>query len=54
VDGKQICHTGATADAETTIISDLAVYPKIPPAASTMTATKRVDYVRARRRAAGR
>ncbi len=46
-DGKQVCHTDATSDAETNIISNLAVYSKIPPAASTTSAVKRVDYIRA-------
>jgi beta-glucanase (GH16 family) len=46
-DGTQICHTNATADAETNIISNLAVYSKIPPDDSTTSATKRVDYIRA-------
>jgi len=47
VDGAQICHTGATSDGPTSIISNLAVYSKIPPAGSTNEATKRVDYIRA-------
>ena len=50
VDGSPICHTGATSDAPTSIISNLAVYSKIPPDAATTAATKRVDYVRAWRR----
>lgn len=47
VDGKQVCHTDATSDGPTSIISNLAVYSKIPPAAATTEATKRVDYIRA-------
>jgi beta-glucanase (GH16 family) len=47
VDGREICHTAATADATTNIISNLAVYSKIPPDPATNEATKRVDYVRA-------
>jgi len=47
VDGKQVCHTRATSAGLTNIISNLAVYSKIPPAASTTSATKRVDYIRA-------
>jgi beta-glucanase (GH16 family) len=47
VDGKQICHSDATADAPTSIISNLAVYSKLPPDDTTTTATKRVDYIRA-------
>jgi beta-glucanase (GH16 family) len=50
VDGAQICHTAATSDASTAIISNLAVYSKIPPDASTSQATKRVDYIRAWKR----
>jgi beta-glucanase (GH16 family) len=46
-DGAQVCHTGATSDAQTSIITNLAVYSKIPPDAATTAATKRVDYVRA-------
>jgi beta-glucanase (GH16 family) len=46
-DGVKVCHTDATADANTDIISNLAVYSKIPPEDSTTTATKRVDYIRA-------
>jgi beta-glucanase (GH16 family) len=46
-DGKRVCHTKATSNGPTNIISNLAVYSKIPPAASTTTATKRVDYIRA-------
>jgi beta-glucanase (GH16 family) len=47
VDGTRICHTPATSDARTAIISNLAVYSKIPPDTGTATATKRVDYIRA-------
>ena len=46
-DGKQVCRSDAAADAPTNIISNLAVYAKIPPAASTTSAVKRVDYIRA-------
>jgi beta-glucanase (GH16 family) len=47
VDGAQVCHTDATTDAKTNIISNLAVYSMIPPDGSTTSATKRVDYIRA-------
>jgi beta-glucanase (GH16 family) len=47
VDGAQVCHTPATSDAPTNIISNLAVYSEIPPASSTSSAAKRVDYIRA-------
>jgi beta-glucanase (GH16 family) len=53
VDGQQVCRTEATADAPTNIITNLAVYSEIPPAAGTDSAVKRVDYVRAWRRPAG-
>ena len=46
-DGKEVCRSDAAADAPTNIISNLAVYAKIPPAASTTSAVKRVDYIRA-------
>ena len=46
-DGAQVCHTTATTDAQTNIISNLAVYSMIPPDGSTASATKRVDYIRA-------
>jgi len=46
-DGKQVCHTDAAVDAPANIISNLAVYAKIPPADSTTSAEKRVDYIRA-------
>jgi beta-glucanase (GH16 family) len=46
-DGVEVCRTEATSDGLTAIISNLAVYAKIPPDASTTTATKRVDYIRA-------
>ena len=47
VDGTQVCQTPATSDGMTAIISNLAVYSKIPPDAGTTTAVKRVDYIRA-------
>jgi beta-glucanase (GH16 family) len=47
VDGKRVCRTAATSAGLTNIISNLAVYSKIPPSAATSTATKRVDYIRA-------
>jgi beta-glucanase (GH16 family) len=53
VDGAQVCHTRSTADAPTNIITNLAVYSKIPPAAGTDSAVKRVDYVRAWQRPGG-
>jgi beta-glucanase (GH16 family) len=51
VDGVKVCHTVATSDAPTNIVSNLAVNASSPPAASTDTAAKRVDYIRAWRRA---
>ncbi|GAA3208980.1 family 16 glycosylhydrolase [Dactylosporangium siamense] len=47
VDGIQVCHTGATADAPTNIISNLAVYAQRPPGGGTQQAGKRVDHIRA-------
>ncbi len=47
VDGAEVCRTRSTSDAPTNIITNLAVYSEIPPAASTSSAVKRVDYVRA-------
>jgi beta-glucanase (GH16 family) len=46
-DGRKVCHTAATSAGLTNLISNLAVYSKIPPSASTTTANKRVDYIRA-------
>ncbi|HEV7962591.1 MAG TPA: glycoside hydrolase family 16 protein [Actinoplanes sp.] len=46
-DGAEVCHTDATTDAKTNIISNLAVYSMIPPDDATSSATKRVDYIRA-------
>jgi hypothetical protein len=46
-DGARVCHTAATSDGQTNIISNLAVYATIPPAATTTSATKHVDYIRA-------
>jgi beta-glucanase (GH16 family) len=46
-DGVEVCRTAATADAPTNIISNLAVYARVPPDEATAEATKRVDYVRA-------
>jgi hypothetical protein len=46
-DGAKVCHTTATSDGQTNIISNLAVYATIPPAATTTSATKHVDYIRA-------
>ena len=46
-DGREVCRTDATSEGLTTIISNLAVYAKIPPEAGTTSATKRVDYIRA-------
>jgi beta-glucanase (GH16 family) len=47
VDGTQVCSSPATSDGPTNIISNLAVYSKIPPAAGTTVASKHVDYIRA-------
>jgi beta-glucanase (GH16 family) len=46
-DGTEVCHADATSIARTAIMSNLAVYSKIPPEAGTASATKRVDYIRA-------
>ncbi|MGA5300390.1 glycoside hydrolase family 16 protein [Nucisporomicrobium flavum] len=46
-DGRQVCHSDATSDAPTAIISNLAVYSRIPPEPATTSAVKRVDYIRA-------
>jgi beta-glucanase (GH16 family) len=46
-DGVAVCHTDATSAGQTNIISNLAVYAKIPPEDATTSATKRVDYIRA-------
>ena len=45
-DGAPICHTPATSDAPTAIISNLAVYARIPPEPGMATAIKLVDYIR--------
>jgi beta-glucanase (GH16 family) len=47
VDGAPVCHVAATSDGDTNIITNLAVYAQVPPAADTRSAVKRVDYVRA-------
>jgi beta-glucanase (GH16 family) len=47
VDGVQVCSTPATSEGLTNIVSNLAVYADNPPAAGTMSAVKRVDYIRA-------
>jgi len=47
VDGIQICHSSATAEAPTNIISNLAVYAQSPPAAGTTATEKWVDHIRA-------
>ena len=47
VDGIRVCHTTATSDAPTNLISNLAVYAEHPPSRSTQTAAKRVDHIRA-------
>jgi len=47
VDGTQVFHTDATADAVTNIIANMAVYSEIPPEVGTTTATMRLDYIRA-------
>ncbi|KUL23483.1 glycoside hydrolase family 16 protein [Actinoplanes awajinensis] len=46
VDGTAICRTAATSDGPTAIISNLAVYARIPPEPGTTTAVKLVDYIR--------
>jgi beta-glucanase (GH16 family) len=50
VDGTKVCHTPATSDGVTNIISNLAVSAEAPPAETTRSAVKRVDYVRAWKR----
>jgi beta-glucanase (GH16 family) len=47
VDGSKVCSTPSTSAGVTNIISNMAVYADIPPAASTNMAVKRVDYIRA-------
>ena len=47
VDGVEVCHTAATADGRTNIISNLAVYARRPPDGATRSAQKRVDHIRA-------
>ena len=47
VDGVPICRTTATSDGPTAIISNLAVYSRIPPEPGTAAAVKQVDYIRA-------
>lgn len=47
VDGAPVFSTAATTNGPTNIITNLAVYATIPPAATTNSATKTVDYVRA-------
>jgi beta-glucanase (GH16 family) len=47
VDGVEVCHSPATSDGTTNIVSNLAVFAEVPPAAATTEAAKRVDYVRA-------
>lgn len=51
VDGVKVCHTSATSDGATNIITNLAVDGANPPGTGTSSATKRVDYVRAWARA---
>lgn len=47
VDGVEVCKSPATSDGQTDIVSNLAVYSKIPPEAATTSASKHVDYIRA-------
>jgi beta-glucanase (GH16 family) len=47
VDGVEVCRTTATSDGVTNIVSNLAVFAEVPPAAGTREAVKRVDYIRA-------
>lgn len=47
LDGKKVCATKGTSAAPTNIITNLAVYSRIPPDARTTSATKVVDWVRA-------
>ena len=47
VDGVEVCHTDATSDAMTNIVSNLAVHAEDPPTGGVTTAVKRVDYIRA-------
>ncbi|MFI1991542.1 family 16 glycosylhydrolase [Actinoplanes sp. NPDC020271] len=46
VDGVRVCRTAATSDGLTALISNLAVYSRIPPDPATATAVKRVDHIR--------
>jgi beta-glucanase (GH16 family) len=48
-DGAEVCKTAATADAETNILSNLAVFAEHPPEVTE--AVKAVDYIRAWERA---
>jgi beta-glucanase (GH16 family) len=47
IDGAHVCHAAGTAQGLTNIIDNNAVYSGVPPASTTTTAVKRVDYVRA-------
>jgi beta-glucanase (GH16 family) len=47
VDGTPVCRTAATSDGAATLVTNLAVDGNAPPARSTRTAVKLVDYVRA-------
>jgi beta-glucanase (GH16 family) len=46
VDGTPICHTAATSDGPTALISNLAVYSRLPPGPATAAGAKHVDYIR--------
>ncbi|SMH47428.1 carbohydrate-binding domain-containing protein [Azospirillum agricola] len=47
IDGVKVASASGSPSAPTNIITNLAVFKDIQPAASTMSATKQVDYVRA-------
>jgi beta-glucanase (GH16 family) len=46
LDGKQVCKVPGTSSGMTNLITNLAVYEKIQPAASTTAASKVVDWIR--------
>ena len=45
-DGNKVCQTTSTSNNLGAVITNLAVYSTIPPASTTTTATKKVDYIR--------
>ncbi|HWL87624.1 MAG TPA: glycoside hydrolase family 16 protein, partial [Polyangiaceae bacterium] len=47
IDGVNVCSASGAPSGLTNIIANLAVFADVPPDASTTTATKQVDYIRA-------